>query len=216
MIEVNNVEVFNFEAAVRGLRNPYDSWSKSDSGYDDIGDFIIGYADLSLMHKLFKAGTEHRKFMRQMIVSMDITAPLYWWKQFDTYKIGTTANSQSTMHTIAKYGFNIVDFSFDKNDGSQIDDRDAKKIFTIESMLTFLNGARELYLETKDKDDWRFLIQLLPESYNQTRTVTMNYEVAATIIRQREHHKLHEWDAFIKELRKLPYLDNIMDDADGE
>ena len=209
MIKVENVNVYNFEAAIRGLRNPYDSWDKSDSIFH--GDFFVGEKDLSLMQRLFKAGTEHRKFMRQILVSMDITAPLYWWKQYDTYKVGTVANSQSTMHTIAKKKFEFLDFSFDKEDGSFLNPTDdSEKLNGVHNFIKSLNIVRDEYLSSNDKNDWRFLIQMLPESYNQTRTISMNYEVASTIIRQRRNHKLREWDALIDiMLKEFPYLQEI-------
>jgi hypothetical protein len=210
MIKVDDINVYNFEAAIHGMRSPYNSYDKSDSVFH--GDFVIGEKDLSLMQRLFKAGTEHRKFMRQILISIDITAPLYWWKQFDTYKVGTTANSQSTMHTIAKKQFELSDFSFDvENDNGRNDSDDELKQIAMDNTIGQLNVIRERYLETKDKNWWRFLIQLLPESYNQTRTVTMNYEVVANIIRQRRNHKLREWNAFIDILLdELPYLSEIM------
>lgn len=218
MIKVDDINVYNFESAIHGMRSPYNSYDKSDSAYDDIGEYYIGENDLALMQRLFKAGTEHRKFMRQILVSMDITAPLYWWKQESTYKVGTTSNSQSTMHTIAKKEFTLSDFSFDKEDGSEIIAEDEpEKVYSMSAMIQFLNNAREKYLSTKDKNDWRYLIQLLPESYNQTRTVTMNYEVVANIIRQRRHHKLCEWDKFIDiMLDSLPYLREIMGENGNE
>lgn len=208
MIKVEHVETYGMESALRGLRNPYDSWEKSDSGWrkDQEGKemFEIGGEDVDLMHKLYKAGTEHRKFMRQIFVSMDITAPLYWWKQFDTYKVGTTSNSCSTMHTIMKKPFAEEDFSM-----SAVN-HDEKKI-----VLSMLNSIRYSYIDAGDKEEkkryWLKLIQLLPESYNQKRTITMNYEVAATIIKQRKGHKLGEWSDFIGELMEtLPCMDLII------
>lgn len=217
MIKVDNINVYNFEAAIRGLRQPYNSQAKSDSKWSETvpfsgeEEFVIGENDMALMQRLFKAGTEHRKFMRQILISMDITAPLYWYKQFDTYAVGVTKNSQSTMHTIAKKPFESSDFSFDREDGTQINaENDDVKFWNIQHILKTLNILRNTYLESNDKNDWRFLIQFLPESYNQTRTVTMNYEVVANIIRQRRNHKLCEWDRFIDiMLQKLPYLQEI-------
>ena len=213
MIKVEKVEEFNLDGAIRGLRNPYDSWDKSDSKwmavppYSDI-EFCVGEKDMELMQKLFKAGTEHRKFMRQIFVCMDITAPLYWWKQFDKYQIAVTTNSCSTMHTITKKEFTKEDFSCDCILGG------------LKDMLQWLNSYRETYLREEDPERkkliWRGIIQLLPESYNQKRTVTMNYEVAATIIKQRKHHKLKEWDEFIDLLLKsLPYLAECMGGENG-
>ena len=212
MIKVDNIHVYNFEAAINGMRNPYNSQSKSDSCYDYLtNEYVIGENDMSLMQRLYKAGTEHRKFMRQILVSLDITAPFYWYKQFDTYKVGTAANSQSTMHTIAKRPFDVSDFSFDKEDGNQINgENDEEKFRIVQHLIKTANILRNKYLESNNKDDWRFLIQFLPESYNQTRTITMNYEVAANIIRQRRNHKLCEWDALIDiMLKEFPYLGEI-------
>jgi len=218
MIKAENIQVFNFDGAIRGLRNPYDSWDKSDSRWkisaEDENElyYDIGEKDLSLMQNLYNGGSEHRKYMRQILICMDITAPLYWWKQFDTYKVGTTANSCSTMHTIAKKEFTLDDFSFD--------DKNRKEEIPIEyflPMLQQLNGLRDSYLETKDKTVWRLLIQLLPEAYNQKRTVTMNYEVAANIIHQRRNHKLQEWNTFIDILlNHLPYLEEITGEEPNE
>ena len=216
------------------MRNPLNSWEKSDSeykrmcsslgpneaphwcnhcGYDACDPFlyeekfIIGPNDLDLMRKLFAAGTEHRKFMRQIFVSLDVTAPLYLWKEMDTYKVGTVCNSCSTMHKIHAKEFEDEDFSMEH----LIEDRDhaAAFISSLHRTIADLNTARELFLETKDKVYWWQMIQLLPSSYNQRRTLTMNYEVAATIIRQREGHKLDEWNQFVKVLKGLPYMAEI-------
>lgn len=214
MIKVDDIHVYNFESAIHGMRSPYNSYDKSDSVFH--GDFVIGEKDLSLMQRLFKAGTEHRKFMRQILVSMDITAPLYWWKQADCYTVGVTKNSQSTMHTIAKKELTLSDFSFDNEDGNQISE-DSMMGVIAQGVIQELNVIRKEYLEFKNKDTWRFLIQLLPESYNQTRTITMNYEVVANIIRQRRHHKLCEWDNLIAIfLEELPYLKEIMGENGNE
>lgn len=218
MIKVENTVVFNLDGAVRGCRNPYDSWGKSDSKWlpDDYGvpaDFYIGDKDLALLQKLYKGGTEHRKFMRQIMVSMDITAPLYWYKQFDTYKVGTVSNSCSTMHTLAKKPILPSDFSIDMDvplPDNVLGDPYFCSGDLAAMIITELERLRQLYAQTKDPAVWRVLIQLLPEGYNQKRTVTFNYEVAATIIRQRAGHKLSEWQDFIAELRCLPYLQQIM------
>lgn len=202
MIKVENVEVFNMEGAVRGMRNPLNSWSKSDSVNEVPFGFNLGEKDLELMKRLYKGGTEHRKFMRQIFISMDITAPLYFWKEFDTYKVGTVSNSCSTMHTIHKKEFELDDFSHDH--------LRPIGLALLYNIIGALNEYRKMYLETKDKDDWWQLIQLLPSSYNQRRTITMNYENAATIIRQRTGHKLDEWSTLITELKKLPYLEKII------
>lgn len=213
MIKVNRVKTYGFESAVHGMRSPYNSWDKSDSRWvlDDMGyeHYRIGQKDLELMRRLFKAGTEHRKFMRQIFVSMDLTAPLYWYKQFDTYRIGVTANSCSTMHTIMAHEFTEKDFSCDAVCPEEMG-----------CILMMLNHRRNAYLCEHDpelkRSIWRGLIQLLPEGYNQTRTVTMNYEVAATICRQRSGHKLGEWHDLIRTLKlELPYLEEIMDGPEG-
>ena len=207
MIRIENIDVWGWEHAIRGMRNPMNSWSKSDSGYgidgedDDV--FSVGNNDLSLMRKLFAAGTEHRKFMRQIFVSLDVTAPLYWWKEADTYKIGTVANSCSTMHKIHAKEFVLDDFSHEH----LLED---EAIEFMKHLVDGLNFYRKKFLETKDKVYWWQMIQLLPSSYNQRRTLTMNYEVAATIIRQREGHKLDEWNEFVKVLKGLPYMAEIM------
>lgn len=226
MIKVENIKVEGFEPAIRGMRNPKNSWNKSDSvfcspdgcglcEYHETGDcshrdfidpvevnFHIGDDDLQLMKNLFFAGTEHRKYDRMIVVWMDITAPLYWWKEFDTYKIGTVADSCSTMHKIHAKKFTMEDFSCDnlliQNKG------------LMQGVIDSLNESRQNFLETKDKMWWWQMIQLLPSSYNQKRTVMMNYEVCARIIEQRSHHKLDEWHDLIKVLKTLPYLDQIM------
>lgn len=201
MINIDNVKVFNVEGAIRGMRNPMNSWDRSDSTEGHIGD-----EDFALMKRLFNAGTEHRKYLRQIFVSCEILAPLYWWKEFDTYKIGTTANSCSTMHKIHEKRFSLDDFSTDHLL------RSGKS--TLEDVIYDLNYFRALYLETRNKPYWWQLIQLLPSSYNQLRTVTMNYEVLANIIRQRKNHKLDEWIVFCKiMLEENPLLHRLMGDV---
>ena len=201
MIKIDNVKVFNVEDAIRGMRNPMNSWDRSDSTEGHIGD-----EDFALMKRLFKAGTEHRKYLRQIFVSCEILAPLYWWKEFDTYKVGTTANSCSTMHKIHEKRFTIDDFSTDHLLGT------GKS--TLEDVICELNYFRESYLEDKNKLCWWQLIQLLPSSYNQLRTVTMNYEVLANIIRQRKNHKLDEWIVFCEiMLIENPILRRLMGDV---
>lgn len=228
MLEVSNVEVFNFEGAIRGMRNPMNSWNRSDSYYGCSGDkcdycicqeecvnvyhnYHIGQDDLQLMRKLYKGGSEHRKYLRQIFVSMDILAPLYWWKEFDTYKVGTVANSCSTMHKIHAKEFTLDDFSHENMSPAAIG--------TLSSVIERLNVARKYYNEKVDKPEldmhwktyWWDMIQLLPSSYNQRRTVTMNYENAVNIINQRSNHKLDEWYMLIKELKEeCPYLEAIM------
>ena len=221
MIRVEHVEVFNFEGAIRGLRNPMNSWDKSDSWFSDgysvynvagvhapidtdcePSKITIGKNDLNLMRTLYNAGSEHRKYLRQIFVSMDITAPLYWWKEYDTYKIGTTADSCSTMHKIAAKEFELDDFSHEHLDRYGED--------TLANTLVTLNVARDKYIDTKQKDDWWVMIQLLPSSYNQKRTVTFTYENVVTMIRQRTGHKLDEWNDFVSILKSLPYVQEII------
>lgn len=237
MILVTDIDVWGFQHAIRGMRNPMNSWEKSDSYYDGflmtegeekyIADYVIGKADADLMHRLFKGGTEHRKFMRQIMVSMDITAPLYWWKEFDTYKVGTVANSCSTMHKIASKVFELDDFSHEHlgvDIPAELNEGDAvhQNLWEVclEKTVMCLNQARHEYLRATDpglkKQYWWQMIQLLPSSYNQKRTVTMNYEVAATIIRQRTGHKLDEWHVLVERLMNLPYMDVIINGEWGK
>lgn len=218
MIKVENIDIWGFEHAIRGMRNPLNSWAKSDSlafgtatiyADNKIVAEMIGPNDLTLMKTLYQAGPEHRKYLRQIFVSMDITAPLYWWKEFDTYKVGTVANSCSTMHTIHRKEFTLDDFSHEHliNGTSKI---------MLNGVIDLMNQYRNQYLNTKNKEYWWQLIQLLPSSYNQKRTVTMNYENVATIIRQRSHHKLDEWNNFIDILKELPYVKEIMEETEDE
>lgn len=207
MIKIENIDMWGFEHAIRGMRNPYDSWDKSDTEfyYDEDGlKCSIGENDLSLMKRLFKGGTEHRKYLRMIFVSLDITAPLYWWKEFDTYKVGTVANSCSTMHTIAAKEFERSDFSTEHLIPRMLD--------VLDVTIANLNACRGNYLECKDKKWWWQLIQLLPSSYNQKRTVTMNYENVYTILRQRRGHKLDEWNELCAVLSQLPYVKEIADE----
>ena len=215
MIKTEHEYVFNIEGALRGMRNPLASWDKSDSEFypwDESSD-EIGENDMNLMRRLYKAGSEHRKYLRQIFVSMDITAPLYWWKEFDTYKVGTVANSCSTMHTIHKKEFTEDDFSHEKL-MNETDVPFFSPRGTLGQIINTLNYCREKYLETRDKNWWWQMIQLLPSSYNQKRTVTMNYENVVTIIRQRTGHKLDEWNDFIKILKDLPYVNEIIEDTE--
>lgn len=200
MIKIEILNVIGFEEAIHGMRNPMNSWNKSDSASEITG-FCIGKNDLNLMKSLFKAGSEHRKYDRMIQVYMDITAPLYWWKEFDTYKIGTVTNSCSTMHKIHAKEFAIDDFSHE-----HLLEQDEKALNYI---VDYLNINRRSYLDTKDKTYWWQMIQLLPSSYNQKRTVMMNYEVCARIIEQRQNHKLDEWLQFVDVLKKLPYMKDI-------
>ena len=214
MISVENVDWWGFEHAIRGMRNPLNSWAKSDSTFTT-DTFEIGPNDLELMKRLFKAGTEHRKYLRQIVVSMDITAPLYWWKEFDTYKVGTVANSCSTMHKIAAKKFELDDFSIEHLVDDTLDVEYTNGKFTDNpvsvyvDLVNILNACRNKYKETKDKKWWWQMIQLLPSSYNQRRTVTMNYENVISIIKQRTNHKLDEWNDFVTILKNLPYVKEL-------
>ena len=217
MIKIEYVAVTGWEAAIRGMRNPMNSWEKSDSVYGtywgdidghkcfDSDGFSIGPNDLDLMTRLRNAGTDHRKFMRMITVYLDITAPLYWWKEFDTYKVGTVANSCSTMHKIHEKEFTIEDFSCEKL---------YDPLGDLRPTVDRLNVYRERYLETKDKNDWWQMIQLLPSSYNQKRTVMMNYEVLANIYKSRKNHKLDEWHTFCDWIKTLPYNEFITGEFD--
>ncbi len=197
MIQLERMSVMNLENAIRGARNPHNSWDRIDSAYDEEGNYILGENDRGLGNKLAKAGTDHRKFLRQIFISVDITAPLYWWKEFDTYKVGTVANSTSTMHRIHSKKFSIEDFSCDQ--------MTEDTLAFMGQVITYLEQVRKKYIETKDKKDWYDLIQLLPSSYNQMRTVTMNYENAANMYYARRNHKLEEWHVFCRWVEKLPY-----------
>jgi len=220
VIKIENIECWGFKHAVRGMRNPMNSWDKSDSEFCYQGrTALIGDNDLDLMKRLYKAGAEHRKYMRQIFVGMDITAPLYWWKEFDTYKVGTVSNSCSTMHKIHAKPFEMRDFSIEHlseyhEDGVVWYNNEypnaSREVFSF--IVDALNEYRNMYLETKDKMYWWFMIQTLPSSYNQKRTITMSYENVATIINQRSGHKLDEWNYLVGELKKLPYIKEIMGD----
>ena len=201
MIKIENTEVVGWEAAIRGMRNPMNSWEKSVSCFNN-SEYWIGPNDLKLMTRLRNAGTDHRKFMRMIVVYCNITAPLYWWKEFDTYKVGTVANSCSTMHKIADKEFTLDDFSCEH----LINDGERKFLKDFEYTLHALNMAREKYRETKDKKYWWQMIQLLPSSYNQKRTVMLNYEVIANMYRSRKNHKLDEWVELMTYFKEnLPY-----------
>ena len=225
MIKVEKIDVWGFEHAIRGMRNPKNSWDRSDSYFEDTIDvnskaYSIGENDLNLMRQLYKGGSEHRKYLRQIFVSMDITAPLYWWKEFDTYKVGTTADSCSTMHKIAAKEFELDDFSHEHLLNESIE--------LFKTTIDSLNQWRNKYIIASKIDDivgadllpskktlWWQMIQLLPSSYNQKRTITMNYENVVTMIRQRTGHKLDEWREFVEILKNLPYVQEIMS-ATGE
>lgn len=211
MILLENVDIHGWEAAIRGMRNPMNSWDRSDSKA-----CFIGKNDLELMTKLAKAGSEHAKYRRMITVTVDIIAPLYWWKEFDTYKIGTIANSCSTMHSIHKKEFTLDDFSHEHLHDeinickvgkhiAYIDNPTTNPVNLMSTIIGVLNCYREKYLQTKDKSFWWQMIQLLPSSYNQKRTVMLNYEVLANIYRQRKEHKLDEWRDFCRWIEKLPY-----------
>ena len=202
MLKVDRISVMNMENAIRGARNPLNSWARMDSYYDEEGNFILGENDLSLATRLAKAGSDHRKYLRQIFVSMDITAPLYWWKEFDTYKVGTVANSTSTMHKIHAKEFTREDFSIESLTGDAA--------VAMDALIACLESERQKYLESKDKAHWMNMIQLLPTSYNQLRTVTMNYEVLIGIYYARRTHKLSEWHVLCDEIAKLPYAENLI------
>ena len=205
MIKVENVNVYNLARAVHSCRNPKNSWAKSDS---DLEHDILGENDLKLAKQLVKAGQEHRKFLRQIFVSMDITAPFYWLKQFDTYKIGTTSNSCSTMHKLTSKPIELSDFSYENFDiGCNYE---AKYEDCLDCVVSDCEYFRKKYLETKDKKYWDMLIWLLPESYNQKRTITMNYEVLYQMYHQRKNHKLQEWHDFCDVIKTLPYAEELI------
>ena len=202
MIQIEKVSVMNLENAVRGARNPMNSWARSDSYYDEDGRYVLGPNDLALCHRLSVSGSDHRKYLRQIFVSMDITAPLYWWKEFDTYKVATVANSCSTMHKIHAKEFARDDFSHDRLSGEALD--------ALDRLVEFLEKRRQAYLETRDAACWHDLIQLLPASYNQLRTVTLNYETLVNIYYARRNHKLPEWHRLCDVIRALPYAEELI------
>lgn len=220
MITFENTEVMNFEGALRGMRNPLNSWAKSDSymAYDyssldrqeERYELVeIGPNDMDLARRLIKAGSDHRKFLRQIFVSVDITAPLYWWKEFDTYKVATVANSCSTMHTIHKRDFTRDDFSYEHLFSSN--GKTGGPIDTLDNIIADLNYWRNRYVETENKNYWYVMIQLLPTSYNQKRTVTLNYETIRNIYGSRRNHKLDEWSiGFMEWIDSLPYAEELI------
>lgn len=239
MLTLDKIEAFGWEAAIRGMRNPMNSWAKSDSYFgeaylEDEGTYVkshIGKNDLDLMKRLRNAGTDHRKFMRMITVYLDITAPLYWWKEFDTYKVGTVANSCSTMHKIQAKEFTLDDFSYEHLDdiwGYESEVRDMAPVVEFEThtdkitnyvlgpdnilnlTIKMLNRCRDLYIQTREKIYWWQMIQLLPSSYNQKRTVMLNYEVLANMYKSRKNHKLDEWQEFCMQIKhQLPYSELI-------
>ena len=198
MIKIENIDVYGFEAAIRGARNPMNSWDRMDSGYNN-GKFEIGENDYKLLKNLTIAGSEHRKWNRMITVTMDITAPLYFLKEWDTYKVGTVANSCSTMHRIQAKKFEMSDFSVEH----------LRSLRVMNEVIDELNFYRDKFNKSKSKDDWWEMIQLLPTSYNQKRTVHLNYEVLGTIYHQRRHHKLDEWVEFCNTIKTLPYSEFI-------
>ena len=224
MIKLENTEVMGWEHAIRGMRNPKNSWDKSDSGFcDTIGDkygniikpenYRVGPNDYDLMKRLRNAGTDHRKFMRMITVYVDITAPLYWWKEFDTYKVGTVANSCSTMHKIHEKEFYEEDFSFERLESGyeeyKGDDAMNTAYCSMQNVISALNRLRYMYNITNNKKYGDAMIQLLPSSYNQKRTVMLNYEVLANIYKSRRNHKLDEWHIFCDWIESLPYSELI-------
>lgn len=207
MIKIEKTDVFGWESAIRGMRNPMNSWEKTDSRFDGFGEadgYCVGENDLSLMKKLIKAGSDHSKFMRMINVTTDITAPLYWWKEYDTYKVGTVANSCSTMHKIHDKEFTIDDFSHEHLAPVVIDH--------LNETIGVLNFYRNIYNEDKSKSAWWQMIQLLPTSYNQKRTVQLNYAVLRNMYHSRKNHKLDEWHTFCEWVESLPYSELITND----
>ena len=202
MIKLERISVMNMENAMRGARNPMNSWERSDSYYNDNGEYVLGENDLSLATRLCRAGTDDRKFIRQIFVSVDITAPLYWWKEFDTYKVGTVANSTSTMHKIQAKAFCRDDFSCDRlSEGG---------LAALDALIVYLEECRVKFNETKDRAYWHDMIQLLPSSFNQMRTVTMNYENLSNMYYARRNHKLAEWHTFCDMILTLPYANALI------
>ena len=215
MIKIERTDAVGWEAALRGMRNPMNSWDKSDSMWDGFGDadgYAIGENDLDLMQRLVKAGSDHSKFMRMITVYCDITAPLYWWKEYDTYKVGTVANSCSTMHKIHEKEFTRDDFSWEHlfDDGRPTVTASGFYLSTLDILIEALNDARTMYRRTKDKRYWWQMIQLLPTSYNQTRTVEVNYAVLRNMYHARKNHKLDEWHTFCEWVESLPYAKELI------
>lgn len=245
-IKIKNIQTMGWEGALRGMRNPLNSWDKADSAYAsdiertdtniaaygtklDRYDFVIGQNDIALCLKLIKAGSEHRKFLRMIHVQMDITAPLYWWKEFDTYKVATTSNSCSTMHKIADKPFETDDFSHENliddaysafslyDNAGKYTGFDMSPKDILQLVCNVMNYYRKKYLETKDKQDWWQMIQLLPSSYNQRRTIDMSMETVLNILYQRSHHKLDEWIELCDTmLKQIPYCQEFYDAMKGE
>lgn len=219
MIKLEKTDVCGWETAIRGMRNPMNSWEKSDSEFDvtyywDDGETpyqthkaVIGENDLGLMKRLAKAGSDHRKYLRMIIVSADITAPLYWWKEYDTYKVGTVTNSCSTMHKIHERDLTLRDFSCEYLDGEMKD--------LLKMVISYMNCCRGYYESSKRKEEWYQIIQMLPTSYNQKRTVMLNYEVLCNMYHSRRNHKLDEWHTFCEWIESLPYSELITGEDNG-
>lgn len=203
MIRIERTSVMNMENAIRGARNPMNSWARMDSGYDENGNFVLGANDLDLAKRLARAGSDHRKFLRQIFVSVDITAPLYWWKEFDTYKVGTVANSCSTMHRVHSKTFTRDDFSHDRLDEGGL--------AALDTLVAYLEAERQKFVADKtDRQSWHNIIQLLPSSYNQMRTVSLNYENLINIYYARRNHKLAEWHTLCDWILTLPYATDLI------
>ncbi len=203
MIQIERTSVMNMENAIRGARNPMNSWARMDSGYDENGNFVLGANDLDLAKRLARAGSDHRKFLRQIFVSVDITAPLYWWKEFDTYKVGTVANSCSTMHRVHSKTFTRDDFSHDRLDEGGL--------AALDTLVAYLETERQKFVADKtDRQSWHNIIQLLPSSYNQMRTVSLNYENLINIYYARRNHKLAEWHTLCDWILTLPYATDLI------
>ena len=203
MIKLERTSVMNFENAIRGARNPMNSWAKMDSSYNEYGEYVLGANDLDLASRLAKAGSDHRKFLRMIFVSVDITAPLYWWKEFDTYKVGTVANSCSTMHKIHSKPIEREDFSCDRLDEGGL--------AALDALVAYLEGERQKFCADKtDRQSWHNIIQLLPTSYNQMRTVTLNYENLINMYYARKTHKLAEWHTLCEWIESLPYAKELI------
>ena len=202
MIKLERTSVMNLENAMRGARNPMNSWGRMDSGYDADGSYRLGPNDLDLAKRLRRAGSDHRKFIRQIFVSVDITAPLYWWKEYDTYKVGTVANSTSTMHKIHSKPFELEDFSHDH--------LTERGLASLQRTIGDLEETRLRFVQDKKKEDWYDMIQLLPTSYNQMRTCTLNYETLVNIYYARRNHKLEEWHTFCRWIETLPYARELI------
>ncbi len=203
MLKVERASVMNLENAIRGARNPMNSWDRMDSTYDEDGNYILGENDLSLARRLARAGSDHRKYLRQIFVSVDITAPLYWWKEFDTYKVGTVANSCSTMHKIHAKAFSREDFSCDRLDEGGL--------AALDALIAYLESERRRFVaDTSNRQSWHNMIQLLPSSYQQMRTVTLNYENLINIYYARRTHKLAEWHTLCDWILTLPYAADLI------